>query len=118
MGSFGQPRRDRLQNYFDHSVRVFQNIVVPEPDYPPSRCLERASPFGIFRVVVMLAAIHFDDELRLTANEIGDRLADYELSCESRTITSKRMPKLPLRVCRFVAQFACAFLQQSGYVRH
>ena len=63
----------RFLNYFDHSVQVFKNLVVPKTqDTVATRFQIRGAFFIIIFLVEMLRTVHFDDKFFLDATKIGD----------------------------------------------
>src|SRR5262245_47788896 len=77
------------ENCFQDSCQVIDYVVVPESQNYKSLCFQPAVPF---RVVVrgfrVLAAIQFDDQSRLKANEIDDIVTYRLLPLEFKTLES------------------------------
>jgi len=81
------------QNRLRYPFRVFPNVTVPEPNYGPTLTFQPAGPDCIFLGLYMLAAIHVDGKLRLTAGKIGDEVPDNELPRKGRSILRQQPPQ-------------------------
>ena len=61
------------QKFFQHSIRSFQRIIIPKPDYPKAFRFKTSCPLGIAGSLLgMLPAIQFHDQLLFKADEIND----------------------------------------------
>jgi len=82
-----------LQQYrLSDAFGILVHFVVPEADHGPSILREELRALLVIGGVYMLAAIDFDDQLRLTAGEIGGLRIDRELACEFGAIARQQMP--------------------------
>jgi hypothetical protein len=69
-----------LHDRFQHAFGVLIQFVVPDPEDGPSFLREERITLPIVIGVGVLAAIEFDDELRLPAGEVCVIGADWELA--------------------------------------
>ena len=61
------------QNFFQHSIRSFQRIIIPKPDYPKAFRFKTSGSLGIARSLLrMLPAIKLYYQLLFKADEIND----------------------------------------------
>src|ERR1043166_9609135 len=76
---------DHIQNFFQHSLRILQDVIVPEPQHQVAHRLQndRAVCFISCRV---LAPIEFDDQLCLGTAKIDDILVDRHLPFKFQTV--------------------------------
>lgn len=63
-------------------LRAFQHFMIPESDHRPSACLKIGCSDDIVRIVEMLLAINFNNQLGAAVREICDIGSDDELPCE------------------------------------
>lgn len=68
------------------TIQIFEDFVVPEADNLPTLVFQPGGAFQILRIIVMLTAIQFDDQLSLDANEVGYIPADRMLPTELEPI--------------------------------
>lgn len=70
------------------SIRIAEYVTIPQPYHAPALCLEIGSSLSIVRrLIVMLAAIDLDSQLRLSVCEIDDvEVIDRKLPSESWTV--------------------------------
>jgi hypothetical protein len=74
-----------------HAIRVFQHLVVPDPQHAVAPAFEEAVVARLlFRRRVILAAIDFDDQFRFTANKIGNKAPKWQLTPKSEAVGSAR----------------------------
>jgi hypothetical protein len=86
------------------TLRIVIELIVPEPqDVPAMLPQENVAPLIALRVGV-LTAVQFDDQLCLSASEIGIIRADRQLARELRAQAGQKAPKLPLVPRGIVAQ--------------
>ena len=61
------------QNFLQHSVGLFQRVIIPEPDYPKAFRFKTSGSLGIAGSLLgMLPAIQFHYQLLSKADEIND----------------------------------------------
>lgn len=77
------------QNHFEHAARIFENIVVPEPRHLKALLFQIGRPSAVVvRPFGMLAAIDFNDERALTAQEVAEERPDRCLTDELVSVQS------------------------------
>jgi hypothetical protein len=76
--------RERSEYRFKNRFSLVQNIVVPESDDPIALSLQKCRAASVLCVAIVLATIHFDNELRFGTYKIGSVGANRNL-----------MPKFP-----------------------
>lgn len=83
------------------TIRIFLDLVVPQPDDRPAMLLQKCGPIVIIsgRSFSMLATVQFDGELRISASEIDDVWFDDELAGEARAVPAKPQPQQALGFC-------------------
>jgi hypothetical protein len=84
-----------------HPDGVLQHLIIPEPQYAKPLIFEPTGPPAVGFVVGMLAAIDFDNEVFLEADEVDDIFSDHCLSlelCPVETMRAQEIPKPPLGV--------------------
>ena len=60
-------------DFLEHAIEVLKHIVVPEPQDAEALCLQPSRARGVLRCAFcVLSAIHFNDEPRVKADEVGD----------------------------------------------
>ena len=95
-----------IRNDSNHSVRVSQHVVVPEPQDSEPRSLQSIGSQLIFDTVTrMLAAVDLDHQTGLRAGKVHDESSDAMLSAELAPVdlaSPQSLPHDPLRA-RFVA---------------
>jgi hypothetical protein len=79
-------RFQRTQNRFQNSIRIAQNIIIPESQYGKTLRFKPLGSDSILRhSLQMLSAIDFNNQMALEANKIDDirtkRLLALELEC-------------------------------------
>src|SRR5262245_45348137 len=60
------------QYQFEHTVRIVENIVVPDTYHAVANASQRFVAPSIFCRLEVLASVDFDNDLRVVANEIDD----------------------------------------------
>jgi hypothetical protein len=95
LGGDGFQSPQRIQNHLDHTLDILEYFVVPEPQYHESRLLQPLCPRQIVsRLIGVLAAVEFDDQLPFQAGEIeyeaAERMLPFELAALQLTI-----PQMP-----------------------
>ena len=102
LSSFEQDQPQRLH----HAVEVLDHIDIPEPQHMITRRFQKRGPVGV-RVHIMLAAVQFDDQLGLDAEEIHHIAADRRLAAELggfELAVAQRVPEAAFDVRRVPAQ--------------
>ena len=70
-----------LSNHSANTLRVRQNVVVPEAQYAIALSRQEGRPADFFcRPMVMLATIDLDGQLGFVADEIDDEPSDRHLT--------------------------------------
>lgn len=73
----------RLVNRFDHSVRLAEDVVVPEPEHPKPGSLKHVGSCMVVRLLVgVLTAVHLDNEFVLQTDKIEKVRAKRMLASE------------------------------------
>ena len=86
------------QYFFQHSIRLFQRIVIPKPDYAKPHRFKTRRSLGVARKLLgMLAAVQFHYQFSLKADEINDVRRDRMLSpkLESAEVAILQMQPQP-----------------------
>ena len=76
-----------VQYYRHDAVSIGQNIVVPEAQNTPAKFFQTYSAHNIIRIVGMLAAIGFNNQMIFSTGKIGNEFANGMLT--SKTIALK-----------------------------
>ncbi len=72
-----------VANAINNTFESFKNIVVPETQDLVGVVLQNASPLGvIFQVFAVLAAVKFNNKLRIMTSEVGNVLVNTHLSAK------------------------------------
>ena len=90
------------KNDLEHSVRIQQDIVVPEPENRPSETVQVRGTLAI-RVVAMLSAISLDHQPTFGTGEVRDEASNGLLApkLESAELAiAKAVPESPLGIGR------------------
>src|SRR3546814_12907921 len=96
----GGPVQQRTLDHLNHAVGVFEHIVVPEPDHAITFRLQISGPPGTrFRLLRVLPAIYFYNQLWAPRHEIADAGPDRELGVERSE--ERRVGKECVSTCRF-----------------
>ena len=79
---------------FEHRVGRLQDFIVPEPEHPPAVAAHDFGPAAIDnRIVDVLSAIEFNDEMVLLAREVreiaGDRMLPAKLEARELAIAQE-----------------------------
>src|SRR6202035_1419125 len=82
-GGQGGGLQQRNTNCFQDAIRLLENIVVPQTEYPKVSRFEPRGALLIFLGADMLASIDFDDQLGLYAREIDDIATQGNLASEA-----------------------------------
>jgi hypothetical protein len=94
---------DGLPDPFEHIVRPIHYIVIPEAQYRETLRCEPCTTLAIIGdLIAMLAAIDFNDEPMLHANEINNAWAQRFLALELQTeeaMGAKVIPEVLLGRC-------------------
>ena len=86
------------QYFFQHSIRLFQRVIVPKPDNAkPHRFKPSCSLSIAHSLLGMLAAVQFHDQFSLKADEVNDVRRDRMLSpkLESADVAILQMQPQP-----------------------
>ena len=86
------------QYFFQHSIRLFQRVMVPKPDHPKTHRFQTGCSLSIVHNLLgMLAAVQFHDQFLLKADEINDVRRDRMLSpkLESAEVAILQMQPQP-----------------------
>lgn len=98
------------QNHLQNRLCFLEHLIVPEPQYPESLCLNLLIPARIIVCLfLMLPTIQFDNQLCFQAGKIGDIDTDGDLAPESVALKlsiSQRVPKVTLGIRRLISQRA------------
>ena len=80
--------RKHRPNRLDHSVRLFENLVVPESQNSESSLTKPIGPSGVLVHYSggMLPAVNFNHQARPEANEVNDIRANGNLASKSKSI--------------------------------
>jgi len=73
-----------FEDLLEHSVRISQNVIVPEPQDPKPALLQISITCLISLILGVLASICFDDKHVFETDEINDPGPDGNLSVEFR----------------------------------
>ena len=96
------------------TASVSLNVAIPESQHAKSSCFNLAIPARILVLLLLvLAAVQFDNELRLQASEIGDVGADRDLPAKSKPTEltpPQKAPQMTLGVGDLMSQPACSLL--------
>ena len=71
-------RNDQLR----HTVKIFEDVVVPETDHTIACDFEKCCPATVAFAFGMLSAVSLDDQAMLLTNEINDERPDRLLTSE------------------------------------
>ena len=97
---------ERLLDRRPHAVQVVQHVVVPEANYAKALALQVGGSRGI-TLGRVLAAVNFDDQAPLGAEEVDDVAVDLDLLAEFEAMelaTAEDAPELSFGVSRVLAQ--------------
>lgn len=104
--------RERSGDCLKNTLHIVQHVVVPEAENTIFVCDEPSVTRSIASTVGVLAAIHFDDQTALTADQINRIRSDRLLPDEFVSVqssTAKTIPERPFRLRRSFSQFSGAF---------
>ena len=93
--------REGVGDDLSHAIQIFQNIIVPEAKDTIAFAFEERRSRRISQTVRMLAAVSFDDQPTLLANEVGNERPDRLLTtefCSSQLAVAQHSPKHPFRI--------------------
>src|SRR5690606_28372461 len=83
-----------FQNHFQHSIRVFEDVIVPEPQDGEPVAFQRRCPPRVVRCRIrMLATVQLNHEFSFEAGEIKDEIQERMLSPE---LASLQLPAAQL----------------------
>ncbi len=86
------------QYFFQHSIRFFQRVMVPKPDYAKTHRFKTRCSLSIAHSLLgMLAAVQFNYQFSLKADEINDVRRNRMLSpkLESAEVAILQMQPQP-----------------------
>ena len=98
----------RFRNSRQNTLNIRQHIVVPEANYTKALRFQPVGPCGISRIG-MLATVHFDDQPRISTQEVSNVAPYRHLSaelCACQLPIAQVLPQLALRIGRIAAQAA------------
>jgi hypothetical protein len=95
----------RVSDDLRHSGRIFQDVVIPEPQHAPSSCPQFDIALVVITRTAVLTAVRFYDESSLNADEIDNEGWDPKLPSEpvTKLPSPQLLPQHPLRVGRSCA---------------
>jgi hypothetical protein len=94
--------------HLEHALDIAERIVVPNANCAVSEVAQHRVAFGVCNIVGMLAAIHFDDDAQLAANEVDEIRSDRLLPRELET------PELPIAKMSPKHKFSARALPPQG----
>ena len=106
--AFVSGKGDFFRDGLQHAVGVFEDVVVPEADYPVAVGFDAGGSRRV-RLGAMLAAVAFDGQAQASTGEVDDMLADRKLSGEfyaTELAGAQMRPKAALRIGHVAAQLA------------
>ena len=78
---------ERAQDCLQHAINIPHDVVVPESQYQITHSFKRIRPLGISLFIsLMLSTVELDNQLALSADEVGDEPIDWYLSPEFPSI--------------------------------
>src|SRR3546814_1575061 len=96
-----RPFLQRGQDHLEHSFRILEDLVVPEPQQGKARALQHPCPFAIVsRRFRMLSSIELDHDSSLKTCEIENVVAERMLPpkfCSVDLPAPQRLPQLVFR---------------------
>jgi hypothetical protein len=97
-------------DFLEDGLDVFEDFVVPESQDGVALTRKPFVSDGVVGVVVVLAAVGFDDDSGVVADEIGDVASDGVLSSEfhAELVSAQVFPEVLFCVGHVVAQFAAS----------
>jgi hypothetical protein len=76
-----------IQDHFDHSLDIFENFVIPEPEHPIAASFQIAGSCAVVpHVIRMLTAIKLYDDFSFQACEIENVIPKRVLPSELATL--------------------------------
>ena len=99
----------RYPNGFDHGVNFLQHLIVPEPEDPETSLMQSSIANTILLAILMLAAIHLDNQPHFQANEIEHKIQKWMLAAEFETRdlpTTQALPQAILGIGHMASQLA------------
>jgi hypothetical protein len=92
---------------FQHTIDVFEYVVIPEAEHEISGCFECLGAPGIGVCANgVLSAVNFDNEVRIGAEEVDNVSGDRHLALEFPTVESAIAhvkPQCAFRISRITA---------------
>ena len=80
----GGPVIQRLPDHRQHSIKIVDHIIVPEPQYDiPLRIKKSRAPGIVFSIHSMLPAIDLYYQSLFSRNEVANELTDWKLAVEA-----------------------------------
>jgi hypothetical protein len=96
-----------MHDSLEDAIGIFVELIVPDAeDRPAFLRKERVAPLVVLRLC-MLASVELDDQLGLSAGEVGEVWAYGKLPREFRAQARDHPPELSLVSCRAIAQLTC-----------
>jgi len=93
----------------DHGVNFLQHLIVPKPEDPESSLMQSSIANTILLAVLMLAAIHLDNQSHFQANKIEHKIQEWMLAAEFGTRdlpTTQALPQAILGIGHMASQSA------------
>ncbi len=100
MGGAAKALSARVEDKLGRSVGILFGRIVPKADDRPTLAFKkcRAAPV-VSRGIGMLTSVQLNRELRFTAGEIDDKLANNQLAREPGPVMPQPQPQQPLCFC-------------------
>ena len=100
MGGAAKALSARVEGKLGRSVGILFDFIVPKADDRPTLAFEKPRPAPVVsRGIGMLTSVQLNRELRFTAGEIDDKLANNQLAREPGPVMPQPQPQQPLCFC-------------------
>ena len=84
------------QDAGENRLRLFHRVARTEANHPPAQCLQLLCARGVvFRRLIVLIAIYFNNQLHFFTSEIGNEWPDGLLTPEFQSIEAAVAQALP-----------------------
>lgn len=96
-------------NGVDHDINFLQHLIVPKPEDLETRLMQTLIADAILFAVLMLAAIHFDNQPLFEAHKVEHKIQEWMLAAEFETRdlpTTQAVPQVILGIRHMASQFA------------
>jgi len=97
-----------MHDRFQHTLKIFHHIIVPEPDDPIAMLLDHPGPRRVFSLI-MLPAIEFHNQTETPRGKVGDIRANGKLFDKFGVFNlpvTQAAPELAFRLGRIAAESA------------